>query len=50
MLILFDDATRDMISNKTFEAIVIKLSIRGRTFEKKYQAKRNTLFYYKDFL
>ena len=36
MLILFDDATRDMISNKTFEAIVIKLSIRGRTFEKKY--------------
>ena len=36
MLILFDDATRVLISNKTFEAIVIKLSIRGRTFEKKY--------------
>ena len=36
MLILFDDTTRDMISNKTFEAIVVKLSIRGRTFEKKY--------------
>lgn len=36
MLILFDDITRDMISNKIFETIVIKLSIRGRTFEKKY--------------
>ena len=36
MLILFDDTTRDMISNKKFEAIVVKQSIRGRTFEKKY--------------
>ena len=33
ILILFDDITRDMIGNKTFEAIVIKLSIRGRAFE-----------------
>ena len=27
ILILFDDITRDMIGNKTFEAIVIKISI-----------------------
>ena len=33
ILILFDDITRDMIGNKTFEAIVIKISITYIFFE-----------------